>query len=142
MPASGGSGSGGPDASEPERPAAGQAEAAPPDGRAASGGAARAADAGGSEDGEAILWATMIGWPVFGQDGGEVDDVIVLQDTGAVDGVLVEVGGFLGTGLGGHLVRIDLDELRIDAADEALIAAVSAADITGRESYAGPELQP
>ena len=130
-----------PAASETAPPAGEPAPAAPSGGDAP--GAEPAASADGPE--EAILSTTMIGWPVYGQDGeevGEVGDVIVLQDTGAVDGVLVKVGGFLGTHLGSHLVRVDLDELRIDAADEALIADVPGDDIAGRQAYTGPELRP
>ena len=98
-----------------------------------------------AEEEAAVLTTAMIGWPVYGRDGeevGEVEHVVVRQDTGAVDGVLVEVGGFLGTSLGGRLVRVDLDELRIDAADEALVADVSGDDITQRQDYQGPELDP
>ena len=132
-----------PAASETAPPAGEPAPAVPSGGDAAGSGAEPAASA--DEPEEAILSTTMIGWPVYGRDGeevGEVGDVIVLQDTGAVDGVLVEVGGFLGTRLGSHLVRVDLDELRIDAADEALIADVSGDDIAGRQAYTGPELRP
>ena len=130
-----------PAGSETGAPAGEPAPAAPSGGEATGGDPAASA----GEPEEAILSTTMIGWPVYGQDGeevGEVGDVIVLQDTGVVDGVLVEMGGFLGTHLGSHLVRVDLDELRIDAADEALIADVSGDDIAGRPAYTGPELRP
>ena len=88
---------------------------------------------------------SLIGWPVYGQDGeevGEVEHVIILEGSGAMDGVLVEVGGFLGTDLGGHLIRVDLDELRIDSADEAIVATISGGDLMQREEYQGPELDP
>ena len=118
---------------------------ASPGGEAEPAAASQAAAADGAQNEEAVLSATMVGWPVYGQDGeevGEVENVIVLPGSGAVDGVLVEVGGFLGTGLGGHLVRLDLDEFRIDAADEALVAEIAGDDITQRSEYEGPELQP
>lgn len=108
-----------------------------------------APDAGAGAEGgappEEILSATIVGWPVYGSEGeelGRVEHLVLVKETGAVEGMLVEVGGFLGTGLGGKLVRVEISEVRIDATDEAVVASLPGDEVTGRPGYEGPELDP
>lgn len=126
---------------ETRKPKAGQAESRPPSGNQ------QAAASAGGEDAveEDFLGSTVVGWSLYdskGQEIGEVEHLILSKNTGDVAGVLVEIGGILGTGIGSHLVRVGADELRIDLADEALVTDVPADDITGRDAYQGPELDP
>ncbi|WP_299822969.1 fasciclin domain-containing protein [uncultured Jannaschia sp.] len=102
-----------------------------------------AASQEGSE--EAFLLQNIVGWPVYAESGvqiGDVRNVIILRNTGAVDGFLVEIGGFLGLDIGTRLVRLDLDEARIDVADEAVVTSLSEGEMSEREEYRGPELNP
>ena len=60
-------------------------------------------------------------------DIGEIND-IVLSPTGDVEGVLVDVGGFLGLGV--HTVALDMAQIHVlrDEADESFAAVTSSRD--------------
>lgn len=124
---------------EPERPVA-----RPADG-AATGHETADGAAGSPDEAEEVLASTIVGWMVYATDGtevGEVEDLIVNEASGAVNGMLVKVGGVLGTGLGANLVRLAMDEVSLDAADETVCVDADAEDITSRPAYEGHELHP
>jgi sporulation protein YlmC with PRC-barrel domain len=92
-----------------------------------------------SPDAQLTGTAGVVGRTVRSEDGevtGEAVGTVLAEDTGAVEQLIVELGGFLG--FGRRQVAIPWEEVRIDQASGDLVVAMSAQEIEDAPTFERP----